>query len=91
MLLVGRAGRGECGELSGMLAGWDGRLTVLLRKRVHPHIGRCATCTGRRAFELRPAMLLDLSAGAAMAAAESFRLAPGAPAGLKRVARSPGR
>ena len=85
VLLVGRAGRGECGELSGMLAGWDGRLTVLLRKRVHRHIERCATCTARRAFELRPAMLLDLSAGAAMAAAaaESFRLAPGAPAGLK--------
>jgi RNA polymerase sigma factor (sigma-70 family) len=85
VLLVGRAGRGECGELSGMLAGWDGRLTVLLRKRVHRHIERCATCTARRAFELRPAMLLDLSAGAAMAAAvaESFRLAPSAPAGLK--------
>lgn len=85
VLLVGRAGRGECGELSGMLAGWDGRLTVLLRKRAGRHIERCATCTARRAFELRPAMLLHLSAGAAMAAAaaESFRLAPGAPAGLK--------
>jgi len=85
VLLVGRAGRGECRELSGMLAGWDGRLTAALRKRVHRHIARCATCTARRAYELRPAMLLDLSAGAAMAAAaaESFRLAPGAPAGLK--------
>ncbi|MGH3297796.1 MAG: RNA polymerase sigma factor [Trebonia sp.] len=85
VLLVGRAGRGECGELGAMLAGWDGRLTVLLRKRVHRHIEQCATCTARRAFELRPAMLLDLSPGAAMAAgaAESFRLAFGAPPGLK--------
>jgi RNA polymerase sigma factor (sigma-70 family) len=88
VLLVGRAGRGECGEcgeLGALLAGWDGRLTVLLRKRVHRHIERCATCAARRAHELRPAMLLDLSPGAAMAAgaAESLRLGFGAPAGLK--------
>ena len=85
VLLVGRAGRDECGELGSMLTDWDGRLTVLLRKRVHRHIEHCATCTARRAFELRPAMLLDLSAGAALAAgaAESFRLAFGAPSGLK--------
>jgi predicted DNA-binding protein (UPF0251 family) len=84
-LLVGRAGRAECGVLSEMLTGWDGGLTVLLRKRVHRHIKRCATCTARRASELRPAMLLDLSPGAAMAAgaAESFRVAFGVPSGLK--------
>jgi RNA polymerase sigma factor (sigma-70 family) len=85
VLLVGRAGRAECGELSEMLADWDGRLTVLLRKRVHRHIEHCATCIARRTFELRPAMLLDLSPSAAMAAgaAESFRVALGAPSGLK--------
>ena len=85
VLLVGRVGCDECDELSAMLAGWDGRLTVLLRKRVHRHIEHCATCAARRDFELRPAMLLDLSPGAAMAAgaAESFRLAFGAPPGLK--------
>src|ERR1700733_5299599 len=85
VLLVGRAGRAECGDLGAMLAGWDGRLTVLLRKRVHRHIEHCPTCSARRASELRPAMLLDLSPGAAMAAgaAESFRLAFGAPPGLK--------
>jgi RNA polymerase sigma factor (sigma-70 family) len=84
-LLVGRAGRGECGELGVMLDGWDGRLTILLRKRVHRHIERCATCTARRAHELRPAMLLDLSPGAALAAgaAISLRLARGAPEGLR--------
>src|ERR1700733_7089706 len=85
VLVVGRVGRAECDELGAMLAGWDGRLTVLLRKRVHRHIEHCATCAARRALELRPAMLLDLSPGAAMAAgaAESFRLAFGAPPGLK--------
>src|SRR5215471_10286836 len=85
VLLAGHAGREECGQLASMLAGWDGRLTVPLRKRVGRHIERCPTCFTRRAFELRPAMLLGLSPGAAMAAAaaESCRLAAGAPAGLK--------
>ena len=85
VLLVGRAGRGECDELGALLAGWDGRLTVLLRKRVHRHIERCPTCDARRAAELRPAMLLDLSPGAALAAgaAISLRLAAGAPEGLR--------
>ncbi len=79
VLLVGRAGRGECDELDALLAGWDGRLTILLRKRVHRHIERCPTCDARRARELRPAMLLDLSPGAALAAgaAISLRLAAG--------------
>jgi RNA polymerase sigma factor (sigma-70 family) len=85
VLLVGRAGRDDCGELDSMLTGWDGRLTVLLRKRVHRHIEHCATCGARRAFELRPAMLLDLSPGAALAAGAeiSLRLAAGLPAGLR--------
>ena len=85
VLLVGRAGRDECNQLSALLSGWDGRLTVLLRKRVHRHIEHCGTCTARRAFELSPAMLLDLSPGAVMAAgaAESLRLALGAPQALR--------
>jgi RNA polymerase sigma factor (sigma-70 family) len=85
VLLVGRAGREDCSELSSMLAGWDGRLTALLRKRVHRHIEQCPTCSTRRALELRPAMLLGLSPAVAMgaAAAESFRLAAPVPAGLK--------
>jgi RNA polymerase sigma factor (sigma-70 family) len=85
VLLVGRTGRADCRELGAMLDGWDGKLTVPLRKRLHQHIGRCSTCSARRAVELRPASLFDLSAGAALAAgaAESFRLAPGVPAGLK--------
>jgi hypothetical protein len=85
VLLVGRAGRDDCRELAGLLAGWGGRLSVRLRKRVHRHIERCAVCTGRRAFELRPAMLLPLSPGAAIVAAavENLRSAAGPPAALR--------
>ena len=85
VLLVGRAGRDDCRELSELLTGWDGQLTPALRRRAHRHIERCATCTTRRVYELRPAVLLGLSAGAAMAAAaaESLRLAAGVPGDLK--------
>ena len=37
-LLVARSGRDACPELAAILEGWDGRLTVLLRKRVDRHI-----------------------------------------------------
>jgi RNA polymerase sigma factor (sigma-70 family) len=85
VLLVGRAGRGECDELATLLSGWDGRLTILLRKRAHRHIEQCAACGDRRARELRPAMLLDLSPGAAPAAGATLplRLAGRAPEGLR--------
>jgi len=59
-LLVARAGRDYCPELDGILAGWDGELTILLRKRVNRHMQRCDVCTGRKRRELSPAMLLSL-------------------------------
>jgi alpha-beta hydrolase superfamily lysophospholipase len=75
----GRTGRTACPahHRRALLAGWDGQLTPALRRRAHRHIERCATCTTRRVYELRPAVLLGLSAGAALAAAaaESLRLA----------------
>jgi RNA polymerase sigma factor (sigma-70 family) len=85
VLLVGRAGSEDCSELNALLAGWNGQLTPALRRRAHRHIGRCATCTTRRVYELRPAVLLGQSAGAAMAAAaaESLRLAAGVPGDLE--------
>ena len=85
VLLVGRAGRGECGRLRFLLAGWDGRLTAGLRKRVHRHIEHCGPCRARRDHELRPARLLGLSPGEALAAgaAESSRHGPGVPARLR--------
>ena len=87
VLLVSRAGQADCAALASMLDGWDGRLTVPLRKQVRRHIDRCATCGARRAAELRPAMLLGLSPGAAMAAAaaESMRAAAARPPRSRRT------
>jgi RNA polymerase sigma factor (sigma-70 family) len=47
-LVVARTGRDACPALDALLAGWDGQLTVLLRKRVSRHI------------EQRPGQLHDL-------------------------------
>jgi RNA polymerase sigma factor (sigma-70 family) len=60
VLLVARTGREFCPDLAGLLEGWDGQLTVLLRKRVNRHIERCAVCGERKRRELSPAMLLGL-------------------------------
>jgi RNA polymerase sigma factor (sigma-70 family) len=58
-LLAARTSR-ECEELDDILAGWDGELTSLLRKRVNRHIERCAVCRERKRSELSPAMLLSM-------------------------------
>jgi RNA polymerase sigma factor (sigma-70 family) len=60
-LMVARTGRQECLELDAMLDGWDGRLTVLMRKRVNRHVERCAICSRRREQEMTPAMLLGVA------------------------------
>jgi RNA polymerase sigma factor (sigma-70 family) len=84
-LAVARAGQRDCGELSRMLAGWDGRLTVPLRRQLHRHIGRCAACSTRRDLELHPGRLLGHSPGQALAAAaaDSLRAAAGPPDDLR--------
>lgn len=48
VLIVARTGRRDCSELDDLLSGWDGGLTVLLRKRVARHIDGCETCSARR-------------------------------------------
>ncbi len=58
-LLVARTGREACPELDELLAGWDGQLTVLLRKRVSRHVENCDICGERKKRELSPAMLLS--------------------------------
>jgi hypothetical protein len=60
-LVVARTGRQDCLELNAMLDGWDGRLTVLVRKRVNRHVERCAICSSRREHEMTPAMLLGMA------------------------------
>jgi hypothetical protein len=60
VLLVARSGREYCPDLAAILDGWDGELTVLIRKRVNRHIDKCDICGERKREELSPAMLLGL-------------------------------
>jgi RNA polymerase sigma factor (sigma-70 family) len=55
-LVVARAGRDACPALDTMLAGWDGQLTVLMRKRISRHIDQCEICSERKRRELTPAL-----------------------------------
>lgn len=57
-LLVGRTGRGDCPDLDAILAGWDGELSPLIRKRVARHIDDCAVCGERRRRMVSPMALL---------------------------------
>jgi RNA polymerase sigma factor (sigma-70 family) len=77
VLVVARTGRHDCPELDAMLAGWDGQLTVLLRKRINRHVERCAICSQRREEEMRPAAFLG------MAPLIALPLAAALPAGLR--------
>ena len=65
-LLVARTGRDACPELAAMLTGWDGQLTVLMRKRISRHIERCEICGERKRRELSPALLAGLAPLAAL-------------------------
>jgi len=69
-LLVARTGRDQCATLDRLLSGWDGELTVLLRKRLSRHIEHCDVCSDRRRRELQPALLSLWPAG--MLAAEAL-------------------
>jgi RNA polymerase sigma factor (sigma-70 family) len=57
-LVVARTGRQACPALDAVLAGWDGRMTVLLRKRISRHIEQCEVCGERKRRELSPALFL---------------------------------
>lgn len=66
-LTVAKAGRRDCEQLDRILTGWDGELTILLRKRVNRHIEECATCDRTRKtfaplalFGAAPAFVLPL-------------------------------
>ena len=59
-LVVTHAGRDQCAELDDILEGWDGELTILLRKRVNRHIEHCGVCGESKRGELSPAMLLSM-------------------------------
>jgi RNA polymerase sigma factor (sigma-70 family) len=53
-LIVARTGRQACPVLEAMLTGWDGQMTVLMRKRISRHIERCDVCGERKRQELTP-------------------------------------
>jgi len=57
-LLIARLGREDCEELDGLLEGWDGRFSPLLRKRVARHVDGCEVCRERRAAAVSPLALL---------------------------------
>jgi RNA polymerase sigma factor (sigma-70 family) len=56
-LLVARTSRGECTQLELLLAGWDGHLTQLVRKRIARHVEECQTCAERERRLVSPAAL----------------------------------
>ncbi len=60
-LLVARRGRhapDPCPELGAILASWDGRFTILVRKRVARHIESCPRCDEERRRLVNPVALL---------------------------------
>jgi RNA polymerase sigma factor (sigma-70 family) len=58
-LLVARLGRDECAALDAILTGWDGRFSVLIRKRVARHVDECDVCGERRRIAASPLALLS--------------------------------
>jgi RNA polymerase sigma factor (sigma-70 family) len=60
-LLVARWARHNpdgCPQLGAILAGWDGRFSVLMRKRIARHIESCSTCDEERRRLVNPVALL---------------------------------
>lgn len=57
-LLVARLGRDDCETLDGILSGWDGTFSVLIRKRVARHVDGCDLCSERRGRVASPLSLL---------------------------------
>jgi RNA polymerase sigma factor (sigma-70 family) len=49
---------GRCAELSEILSGWDGQLTVLMRKRISRHIESCSPCDDEQRRLVNPAAML---------------------------------
>jgi len=65
-LIVARTGRPTCAGLDTMLAGSDGQLTVLMRKRINRHIEQCEMCGDRKRRELTPALFAGMAPLVAM-------------------------
>jgi RNA polymerase sigma factor (sigma-70 family) len=57
-LLIARLGTSDCFGLKGILDGWDGRFSTIVRKRVVRHVDACAICEDRRKALVSPWALL---------------------------------
>ena len=57
-LLVARQAGNSCPELAATLQSWDGRFTVLMRKRIARHIESCVSCDTTRRSLVNPRALL---------------------------------
>ncbi len=60
-LLVSRDARtnpNRCPELASVLHGWDGKFTILMRKRIARHIDSCTVCDQERRRLVNPVALL---------------------------------
>lgn len=69
-LLVARHARRDCEDLDAILRDWDGRLTVLVRKRVARHVERCDVCSDRRAGLVAPLGSLAVGGPVVLAGAD---------------------
>jgi RNA polymerase sigma factor (sigma-70 family) len=78
VLVVARTGRRGCPALDRLFTGWDGQLTILLRKRANRHIERCPACSERRRQDMTPTMFLGAAPIAALSLARAVL-----PAGLR--------
>jgi len=56
-LIVARLASRECGQLSAMLDGWDGRLTPALTSALRSHVDHCDVCTSARRGGPSPALV----------------------------------
>jgi RNA polymerase sigma factor (sigma-70 family) len=65
-LVLARVARRDCAALDALLEGWDGRLTVLLRKRLNRHARACHVCSGRQRQEMVPSAFLGIAVAAAL-------------------------
>lgn len=100
-LLIARLGREDCTELDALLAGWDGRFSPLMRKRVARHVDDCDVCSARRRVAVSPLALLAgvpllpaplflkdrVMAEVRLASAERTIITPSAVAGPSRKSR----
>jgi RNA polymerase sigma factor (sigma-70 family) len=79
-LLLARSGRERCQSLADILQGWDGKLTVLLRKRIDRHARECDVCGAERSDRMRPAELFAAYSALPFLAMARHVGADGAPA-----------